>query len=196
MSCLLGESEEALRRGPLTCCCWSGRRDSNPRPQPWQGDKDLRLGRLAPHKSRSQRCGFRPRPPQSLHPAAVDVTMDVTIRRPTEPEMGFLDGRRRLCVPPRSLGHSRTPHVTHSGVTQRHFRHAAGCSPWDVLGRAFGDTRLPSSAPRAVDQYVPRTHAARRRAERFNAHRTFAVGDAVRNGTGCVESGAPCRDLR
>ena len=59
---------------------WSGRRDSNPRPQPWQSDLSLRWGRLEPHKSCSGHCEVRSRPPQSLHPAAVDVTIDVTKR--------------------------------------------------------------------------------------------------------------------
>ena len=118
MSCLLGESEEALRRGPLTCCLWSGRRDSNPRPQPWQSDQSLRWRRLEPHKSSSERCASRPRPPQSLHPAAVDVTMDVT------------NGHRRRVV---SLDCSRAP-ATSRGVEYHGHAARTGGRPPVIAG--------------------------------------------------------------
>jgi serine-type D-Ala-D-Ala carboxypeptidase (penicillin-binding protein 5/6) len=48
---------------------WSGRRDSNPRPSPWQGDAEFRWSPLEPLESRSAAPAFRsgsPEPPETV----------------------------------------------------------------------------------------------------------------------------------
>ena len=59
--------------GPVTRTFgWSGRRDSNPRPSPWQGEQHSRSRPLQPLESRSTSRVHRSRPLQPLHSAALE----------------------------------------------------------------------------------------------------------------------------
>ena len=51
---------------------WSGRRDSNPRPSPWQGDARLRWRPVEPLESRSAACVLRWRPLEPLQSAGLE----------------------------------------------------------------------------------------------------------------------------
>ena len=68
---------------------WSGRRDSNPRPSPWQGDGKSALNRRAGQTMPRSRREDRLRGPASQSPLANPLASSADMLRPRQPGRGY-----------------------------------------------------------------------------------------------------------